>query len=135
MLISDWSSDVCSSDLLYRIEDIFHRLPFHWMWWPAIGGVAVGLGGLVDAHVLGPGYASIQALLDGSLTLQVVIALLAVQAVVWLVALGSGTSGGRRAPLQTLGAASGSLTGLMLPGGSGFWAMLGTDGKRRGRAR
>src|SRR3546814_7624790 len=53
------------SAALYRIEDIFHRLPFHWMWWPAIGGVAVGLGGLVDAHVLGPGYASIQALLDG----------------------------------------------------------------------
>src|SRR3546814_6874143 len=88
MLISDWSSDVCSSDLLYRIEDIFHRLPFHWMWWPAIGGVAVGLGGLVDAHVLGPGYASIQALLDGSLTMQVVIALLAVKAIVWLIALG-----------------------------------------------
>src|SRR3546814_10093299 len=44
------------SAALYRIEDIFHRLPFHWMWWPAIGGVAVGLGGLVDAHVLGPGY-------------------------------------------------------------------------------
>src|SRR3546814_5556253 len=128
MLISDWSSDVCSSDLLYRIEDIFHRLPFHWMWWPAIGGVAVGLGGLVDAHVLGPGYASIQALLDGSLTMQVVIALLAVKAIVWLIALGSGTSGGVLAPLLLFGGAAGSLVGLMLPGGSGFWAMIGMAG-------
>src|SRR3546814_2975593 len=89
------------SAALYRIEDIFHRLPFHWMWWPAIGGVAVGLGGLVDAHVLGPGYASIQALLDGSLTMQVVIALLAVKAIVWLIALGSGTSGGVRSEEHT----------------------------------
>src|SRR3546814_13488729 len=96
------------SAALYRIEDIFHRLPFHWMWWPAIGGVAVGLGGLVDAHVLGPGYASIQALLDGSLTMQVVIALLAVKAIVWLIARGSGTSVGVLAPLLSLGGGAGT---------------------------
>jgi len=44
---------------LYAVEDAFHRLPVHWMWWPAIGGVVVGLGGLVDAHVLGAGYPNI----------------------------------------------------------------------------
>jgi H+/Cl- antiporter ClcA len=123
------------SAALYRIEDIFHRLPFHWMWWPALGGVAVGLGGLVDAHVLGPGYASIQALLDGSLTMQVVIALLAVKAIVWLIALGSGTSGGVLAPLLILGGAAGSLMGLLLPGGSGFWAMIGMAGIMSGAMR
>jgi CIC family chloride channel protein len=86
------------STSLYRVEDLFHRLPIHWMWWPAIGAVVVGIGGLIDAHVLGAGYQSIQALLDGALEMRIVLALLAVKAVVWLVALGSGTSGGVLAP-------------------------------------
>ena len=30
---------------VYSMEDLFHRLPIHWMWWPAIGGLAVGVGG------------------------------------------------------------------------------------------
>src|SRR3569623_565086 len=67
------------SSLLYRIEDLFHRLPVHWMWWPAIGGVVVGIGGLIDAHVLGAGYSNIQALLDGTLVARVVLALLVVE--------------------------------------------------------
>src|SRR3546814_9974067 len=83
------------SNLLYRIEDPFHRLPVHWMWWPALGAIVVGLGGLIDAHVLGAGYGTIQALLDNGLATRVVVALLLVKGVVWLVALGSGTSGGR----------------------------------------
>src|SRR3546814_4999956 len=70
------------STSLYRIEDLFHKLPVHWMWWPAIGAIIVGLGGLIDAHVLGAGYASIEALLTGSLALKVVVALLAVKALV-----------------------------------------------------
>ncbi|MBO9623220.1 MAG: chloride channel protein [Sphingomonas sp.] len=113
------------SVLLYRIEDLFARLPVHWMWWPAIGGLVVGAGGLVDAHVLGAGYANIQALLDGSLAIRVVLALAAVKALVWLVALGSGTSGGVLAPLLILGGALGYLLGTFLPGAPGFWAMIG----------
>lgn len=113
------------SSLLYRVEDAFHRLPVHWMWWPAIGAVAVGIGGLIDAHVLGAGYASIQALLDGSLGMRAVLALLLVKAAVWLVALGSGTSGGVLAPLLILGGALGLLLGQFLPGPAGFWAMIG----------
>lgn len=120
---------------LYKIEDVFHRLPIHWMWWPAIGAIAVGLGGLIDAHVLGPGYASIQSLLDGSLALRVVLALLVVKAIVWLVALGSGTSGGVLAPLLILGGAAGSLIGHLLPGGPGFWAMIGMAGIMSGAMR
>ena len=50
---------------LYRIEDGFQRLPVHWMWWPAIGAVVVGVGGLFDSRVLGAGYGIIQLLLDG----------------------------------------------------------------------
>jgi CIC family chloride channel protein len=113
------------SGLLYQVEDLFHRLPLHWMWWPAIGGLVVGAGGLIDAHVLGAGYGNIQALLDGSLALRVVVALALVKAVVWLVALGSGTSGGVLAPLLILGGAVGYLVGLALPGPVGFWALLG----------
>src|SRR3546814_105254 len=123
------------STSLYRIEDLFHKLPVHWMWWPAIGAIIVGLGGLIDAHVLGAGYASIEALLTGSLALKVVVALLAVKALVWLVALGSGTSGGVLAPLLILGGAAGFLIGQFLPGDASFWAMLGMAGIMSGAMR
>ena len=123
------------STALYRIEDLFHKLPVHWMWWPAIGAIVVGLGGLIDAHVLGAGYASIDALLNGSLALKVVLALLVVKAVVWLVALGSGTSGGVLAPLLILGGAAGFLVGGYLPGDAGFWAMIGMAGIMSGAMR
>jgi CIC family chloride channel protein len=123
------------SQLLYRVEDLFHRLPVHWMWWPAIGAVMVGLGGLIDAHVLGAGYGNIQSLLDGALAVRVVLALLVVKAIVWLVALGSGTSGGVLAPLLTLGGALGYLVGLLLPGTPGLWAMIGMAGIMSGAMR
>ena len=120
---------------LYRVEDLFHRLPIHWFWWPALGGIVVGLGGLIDAHVLGAGYSNIQSLLDGSMTLRVVLALLVVKAVVWLVALGSGTSGGVLAPLLILGGALGVVLGQFLPGPAGFWAMAGMAGIMSGAMR
>ena len=123
------------SSLLYRIEDAFHRLSIHWMWWPALGGVVVGIGGLIDARVLGAGYQSIQALLDNSLALRSILALLFVKAVVWLMALGSGTSGGVLAPLLILGGALGLLLGQVLPGGPGFWAMIGMAGIISGAMR
>jgi len=116
---------VVLSALLYRIEDAFHRLPIHWMWWPACGAVVVGVGGMIDPRVLGAGYGNILALLDGSLASRLVVLLLVVKAAVWLVALGSGTSGGVLAPLLILGGALGSLMGYVLPGGSGLWAMIG----------
>jgi H+/Cl- antiporter ClcA/CBS domain-containing protein len=123
------------SSTLYRVEDLFDRLPVHWMWWPAIGAVFVGLGGLVDRHVLGSGYASIQALLDGGLEMRVVLALLFVKALVWLIALGSGTSGGILAPLLILGGATGCLIGHFMPGDAGFWAMIGMAGIMSGAMR
>ncbi|CDO38899.1 CBS domain containing protein (fragment) [Novosphingobium sp. KN65.2] len=123
------------STSLYRIEDLFHKLPVHWMWWPAIGAITVGLGGMIDAHVLGAGYASIAALLDGSLSLKVALALLVVKAIVWLVALGSGTSGGVLAPLLILGGAAGFLVGQLLGADAGFWAMIGMAGIMSGAMR
>ncbi|WP_250890791.1 chloride channel protein [Sphingobium nicotianae] len=126
---------VLLSTLLYRIEDLFHRLPIHWMWWPALGAVIVGLGGLIDAHVLGAGYQSIQDLLDGSLATRVVLALFIVKAIVWLVALGSGTSGGVLAPLLILGGACASMIGLGIGANPGFCAMLGMAGILSGAMR
>ncbi len=123
------------SSMLYRIEDMFHRLPIHWMWWPAIGAVAVGIGGLIDARILGAGYQSIQALLEGSMAVRAMVSLLLVKAVAWLVALGSGTSGGVLAPLLILGGALGLLVGQYLPGEAGFWAMIGMAGIISGAMR
>ena len=123
------------SVLLYRVENSFHRLPVHWMWWPALGGIVVGLGGLLDARVLGAGYTNIQALLDGTLALRVILTLLVVKAVVWLIALGSGTSGGVLAPLLIMGGAFGALLGHFLPGPIGFWAMIGMSGMMSGAMR
>src|SRR5690348_507087 len=123
------------SFLLYRIEDGFHALPIHWMWWPAIGAVVVGVGGLVDLRVLGAGYGSIQDVLNGSLAVRAVVLLLVVKAIVWLVALGSGTSGGILAPLLILGGCAGFLIGQALPGDPGFWAMIGMAGIMSGVMR
>jgi chloride channel protein, CIC family len=111
--------------LLYWLEDGFERLPIHWMWWPALGGLAVGLGGWIEPRALGVGYDVIGDLLAGHLLLQAVAAILVVKAVIWLVALSSGTSGGVLAPLLILGGAAGWLAGLVLPGTPGTWALIG----------
>jgi len=111
--------------LLYTIEDAFEHLPIHWMWWPAIGGLIVGLGGLIEPRALGVGYDVIGDLLTGHLVLKAVLLILLVKAGVWLIALSSGTSGGVLAPLLILGGALGWLVGLLLPGQPGMWALLG----------
>lgn len=127
---------IALSWLLYRIEDGFQRLPIHWMWWPALAAIVVGVGGLIDARVLGAGYASIQALLDGKTVMSLVVSLLIIKAVVWLTALGSGTSGGVLAPILILGGSVGCIAGHWMPGGDvGFWAMIGMAGIMSGALR
>ncbi|UTV41146.1 chloride channel protein (plasmid) [Ensifer adhaerens] len=121
--------------LLYKIEDLFERLPIHWMWWPALGGLAVGLGGLIEPHALGVGYDVIEGLLKNSLPTSTVVAILLVKATIWLIALSSGTSGGVLAPLLILGGALGWLVGLSLPGDPGFWALLGMAAMMGGTMR
>jgi H+/Cl- antiporter ClcA len=111
---------------VYGAEDLFGRLPLHWSWWPALGGIVVGVGGLIDPRALGVGYDTIGAELAGRLTLDTLLVLLIVKLVIWSVALGSNTSGGILAPLLMLGAALGGLLGAVLPGaGEGTWALLG----------
>jgi H+/Cl- antiporter ClcA/CBS domain-containing protein len=111
--------------LLYLLEDAFEHLPIHWMWWPALGGLFVGLGGLIEPRALGVGYDVIQDLLTRHMLLSAVLLVLSVKALVWLVALGSGTSGGVLAPLLILGGGLGWLIGTLLPGQPGTWALLG----------
>ena len=111
--------------LVYFCEDVFSKLPIHWMWWPAIGGLFVGIGGWLDPRVLGVGYDTIHALLRGELVGAVVIGLLIGKAVVWSISLGSGTSGGVLAPLLIIGGALGAIEGRYIPlGDPGMWAMI-----------
>lgn len=111
--------------LVYGFEDMFQKLPIHWMWWPAIGGFFVGLGGLIDPRVLGVGYELIHSLLQGELVGATLIGLLIGKALVWAIALGSGTSGGVLAPLLIMGGALGAIEAQWIPlGDSGLWAMI-----------
>ncbi len=110
---------------LYWFEDLFERLPVHWMWWPALAGIVVGIGGLFDPAALGVGYDNIGALINGEVLIHAAIALLVVKAVIWVVALASGTSGGTLAPLLMMGGAVGVLLAHILPfGTTGFWALV-----------
>ncbi|HVY66851.1 MAG TPA: chloride channel protein, partial [Gammaproteobacteria bacterium] len=110
---------------LYRVEDFFGRLPIHWMWWPALGGLVVGIGGFLEPRALGVGYDVIGDLLANHLALSVVAALLIVKLVIWIVALASGTSGGVLAPLLMLGAGLGCVIGPWMPGGDPrLWALV-----------
>jgi CBS domain-containing protein len=113
------------STTLYKVEDWFHRLPIHWMWWPALGGLAVGIGGYFQPRALGVGYDVIGDLLHNHIALGAVLALLGVKLAIWLIALGSGTSGGVLAPLLMLGAGLGSLLSPWLPGAEpALWPLV-----------
>ncbi|MFT4268700.1 MAG: chloride channel protein [Xenophilus sp.] len=113
------------SRALYAVEDGFHRLPLHWMWWPALGAVAVGIGGWLQPRALGVGYDVIGDLLGGRLLVGAALALLATKAVMWVLALGSGTSGGVLAPVLMMGAGLGAVLAPWLPGGSpGLWPLV-----------
>src|SRR5580692_11592875 len=110
---------------VYAAEDAFRLLPIHWMWWPAIGGLAIGVGGLIFPQALGVGYETIGALLQGDVPLKVIVGILLVKSVIWAVSLGSGTSGGVLAPLLMIGGALGGLEARFLPWeGAGFWPLV-----------
>lgn len=95
--------------IVYWLEDLFEKLPVHWMWWPAIGGIVVGVVGYFSPQTLGVGYENIIDVLSGSLPLKVVLSLCLLKFVSWSVALASGTSGGTLAPMMTIGSAAGVL--------------------------
>jgi len=110
---------------VYASEDAFAKLPIHWMWWPAIGGLVVGLGGFIFPQALGVGYDTIGALLQGHVAMGAIAGILLVKSVIWAVSLGSGTSGGVLAPLLMMGGALGGIEAMFLPNeGLGFWPLV-----------
>lgn len=114
------------SGALYRLEDAFERVPVHWMWRPAIGGLVVGFGGLIEPRALGVGYDVIADLLNGRLAVSIVVALVAVKCGIWLVSLASGTSGGVLAPLLIMGCGLGAVEAALLPaaGSASLWPLV-----------
>jgi CIC family chloride channel protein len=111
--------------LCYACEDGFGKLPIHWMWWPMIGGLFVGIGGLFAPRALGVGYDVVRDLFAGNLVAGAALGLLVAKAVMWAVALGSGTSGGVLAPLLIMGGAIGAVESMVIPGhDAGLWAII-----------
>jgi H+/Cl- antiporter ClcA/CBS domain-containing protein len=128
--------------IVYAIEDAFERLPIHWMWWPAIGAVAVGIVGYFAPRTLGVGYENISELLSGNMALNAILFLCGMKFISWSIALGSGTSGGTLAPLLTigggLGAALGILSDAIAPGlgvHPGLAALIGMSAMFAGATR
>jgi len=118
---------VLVTKIVYFIEDAFEKLPIHWMWWPAIGGLAVGIIGYIAPRTLGVGYENITDILSGDLPIKIVLSLCLFKFISWAIALGSGTSGGTLAPLLTIGGAAGALLAsvvLYLFPGSGITLTL-----------
>ena len=110
---------------VYAAEDAFQRLPIHWMWWPALGGLVVGVGGWLFPQALGVGYDVIGDLLQGDVAGRVIVGVLVVKSIIWSVSLGSGTSGGVLAPLLMMGGALGGVESWFLPSeGIGFWPLV-----------
>ncbi|HUL73844.1 MAG TPA: chloride channel protein [Vicinamibacterales bacterium] len=110
---------------VYASEDAFAHLPIHWMWWPALGGLAIGIGGYFFPQALGVGYDVIAGLLSSDMPLKIIVGVLVVKSLIWAVSLGSGTSGGVLAPLLMMGGALGALESHFLPWeGMGFWPLV-----------
>jgi H+/Cl- antiporter ClcA/CBS domain-containing protein len=115
------------SKAIHFVEDMFEKVPIHWMWWPAIGGLGVGLGGLLFPRALGVGYSVIQQLISGDEAWQLLAGVLIVKSAIWVFSLGSNTAGGILAPLLMIGGALGAAIGHFMPYGMppGAWALVG----------
>lgn len=121
---------------VYGAEDAFRKLPIHWMWWPIIGGVVVGIGGVIEPRALGVGYDTIADELAGTLAVSTLISIFVVKLIIWATALGSGTSGGILAPILIMGAALGGLLSMFFPDKiPSEWALLGMAGALAGVMR
>jgi len=111
--------------LVYAFEDLFAKLPIHYMWWPVIGGLFIGLGGLAYPRALGVGYDTIADLINGHLVGGFLLGLALTKALIWAIALGSGTSGGVLAPLLIMGGSLGAIEAQWIHAGdTGLWAMI-----------
>jgi CBS domain-containing protein len=115
---------VLVTKIVYVIEDSFERLPVHWMWWPAIGAIAVGVVGYFAPDTLGVGYYNISNILSDRLTIPAMLFLCGMKFISWSISLGSGTSGGTLAPLFTIGGGAGAVLGASI---ASLAPLLGVD--------
>jgi CIC family chloride channel protein len=116
------------SRMMYAFEDLFEHVHLHWMWWPAIGGVGIGLGGLFFPRGLGVGYDNIAELLRGNAPIDLIVGILIAKSLMWAFSLGSGTSGGVLAPLLMIGGAVGAMAGHLAHAPAetqAFWTLIG----------
>lgn len=138
-LIMGIAGGICAwllTKAVYGAEDAFKKMPIHWVWWPAIGGLIIGIGGLIEPRALGVGYDTIADELAGNLTLLTLFSIFVVKLIIWAIGLGSGTSGGILAPILMMGAAIGGMLGMVIPGGTAAeWAVLGMTGALAGVTR
>jgi CIC family chloride channel protein len=120
------------SRMMYGLEDAFEhfcgRMRVHWMWWPAIGGIGIGVGGYFFPRCMGVGYDNIAELLRGNAPVALLLGLVIAKSLMWAFSLSSGTSGGVLAPLLMIGAAIGESAAHLahLPGQmQALWALMG----------
>lgn len=114
------------SSAVHFFEGMFEHLHLHWMWWPAIGGLVVGLGGWIFPRALGVGYSVIQQMIAGESTWKLLAGILIVKSLIWAFSLGSNTAGGILAPLLMIGGALGAALGHLMPVMSpGAWVLVG----------
>jgi H+/Cl- antiporter ClcA/CBS domain-containing protein len=110
---------------VHFFEEMFMKLPIHWMWWPAIGGLGIGLGGWIFPSALGVGYPVIQRLLNGEMGWGLIAGVLVIKSLIWMESLGSGTSGGILAPQLMIGGGVGAALAHVLPGVQpGGWPLI-----------
>ena len=114
------------SKAVHFFESMFERLPIHWMWWPAIGGLMVGLCGYIFPESLGVGYSVIQQLISGDSGWKLLAGILIIKSLSWSFSLGSNTAGGILAPLLMIGGALGAALGHLMPiMTTGAWVLVG----------
>ncbi len=114
------------SKSVHFFETMFEHLPIHWMWWPAIGGVVVGLCGYIFPESLGVGYSVIQQMISGDSGWKLLAGILIIKSLSWAFSLGSNTAGGILAPLLMIGGALGAALGHLMPiMSTGAWVLVG----------
>ena len=104
---------VILSKALYWVEDLFEKLPVDEMWWPAIGALGLGIIGYFVPRVLGVGYDTIGAILNGELAWKILLLVMIAKFAALVISLGSGTSGGLLAPTFMWSAAMGGLFAMI----------------------
>jgi len=104
---------VILSKALYWVEDLFEKLPVDELWWPAIGALGLGIIGYFVPRVLGVGYDTIGAILNGELAWKLLLVVMIAKFAALVISLGSGTSGGLLAPTFMWSAAMGGLFAMV----------------------